>query len=181
MAELEPRPAEEQAEAEQYASALAAISNAMVRLYKETFGRGPTKSRAQFLGPDTLVVVLEDSMTVVERNQVAMNQHERLRDTPQFRAAVIDALKPLETSNSPFAFKPESSRRLHYLEPKLVAEIKFTEWTHEGESGAIKMRAPVFLGLREDKKPRECRFEMPVSAKKTAADVERKSHQKHVA
>ena len=40
------------------------ISNAMVRLYKEAYGRGPTKARALFAGPDTLVVLLEDSMTV---------------------------------------------------------------------------------------------------------------------
>jgi Na+-translocating membrane potential-generating system (MpsC) len=39
------------------------ISNAMVRLYKEAFGRGPTKARAQFAGPDTLVVMLESSLT----------------------------------------------------------------------------------------------------------------------
>jgi bifunctional non-homologous end joining protein LigD len=95
--------------------------------------------------------------------------------------ALWKKLKPLETSKSPFAFKPESSRKLHYLEPKLVAEIKFTEWTHEGESGAIKMRAPVFLGLREDKKPRECRFEMPMSAKRAAIGIVRKSPQKDVA
>jgi bifunctional non-homologous end joining protein LigD len=95
--------------------------------------------------------------------------------------ALWKKLKPLETAKSPFAVKPESSRRLHYLEPRLVAQIKFTEWTHEGESGAIKMRAPVFLGLREDKKPSECRFEMPVSAKKAASGIAPKSHQKDVA
>ena len=60
------------------------ISNAMVRLYKEAFGRGPTKARAHFAGPDTLVVSLEDSMTVVERNLVAMGEHERLREARLF-------------------------------------------------------------------------------------------------
>jgi bifunctional non-homologous end joining protein LigD len=95
--------------------------------------------------------------------------------------AIWKKLKPLEQAKSPFAFKPESSRRLHYLRPELVAEIKFTEWTHEGQSGAIKMRAPVFQGLREDKKPRECRFEMPSSAKSALQAIERKSRQKHIA
>ena len=56
------------------------LSNAMVRLYKDAFGRGPTKARAQFAGPDTLIVVLENSMTVAERNLVAMGEHERLRE-----------------------------------------------------------------------------------------------------
>jgi ATP-dependent DNA ligase len=41
----------------------------------------------------------------------------------------------------------------------LVAEIKFSEWTHETEEGGPKLRAPVFLGLREDKAPEECTLE----------------------
>jgi uncharacterized protein YbcI len=65
-------------------SPLLQISNAMVRLYKEAFGRGPTKARAQFAGPDILVVILEDSMTVVERNLAALDQHERLRESRLF-------------------------------------------------------------------------------------------------
>jgi hypothetical protein len=65
-------------------SALLQISNAMVRLYKDAFGRGPTKARAQFAGPDTLVVLLQDSMTVAERNLAAMGEHARLRDARMF-------------------------------------------------------------------------------------------------
>jgi uncharacterized protein YbcI len=77
------------------------ISNAMVRLYKEAFGRGPTKARAQFAGPDTLVVILESSLTVAERNLVAMGEDQRLREArlffqyaleDQFRAIVEHAL-----------------------------------------------------------------------------------------
>jgi len=77
------------------------ISNAMVRLYKEAFGRGPTKARAQFAGPDTLVVMLESSLTVAERNLVAMGEHQRLREArlffqyaleDQFRGIVEQAL-----------------------------------------------------------------------------------------
>src|SRR3954468_957626 len=95
--------------------------------------------------------------------------------------AMWKKLKPLEQANSPFALKPESSRKLHYVRPELVAEIKFTEWTHEGQSGAIKMRAPVFQGLRKDKAPQECRFEMPASAKSEVRGIERKSRQKAIA
>ena len=77
------------------------ISNAMVRLYKEAFGRGPTKARAQFAGPDTLIVILESSLTVAERNLVAMGEHQRLREArlffqyaleDQFRGIVEQAL-----------------------------------------------------------------------------------------
>jgi uncharacterized protein YbcI len=60
------------------------LSNAMVRLYKDVFGRGPTKARASFAGPDTLVIVLEDSMTVAERNLAALGEHARLRDARLF-------------------------------------------------------------------------------------------------
>lgn len=82
--------------------------------------------------------------------------------TEQTHAEMWKALKSLETSTNPFGHKIESSRKVHFLEPKLVAEIRFTEWTHEGQSGEIKMRAPVFLGLRLDKRPENCRFELPI-------------------
>jgi bifunctional non-homologous end joining protein LigD len=81
-------------------------------------------------------------------------------------------LHALEINSNPFHGKVESDRRLHYVKPELVAEIKFSEWTHEGESGAIKMRAPVFQGLRFDKKPRECRFERAASAQAEARKAE---------
>ena len=68
-------------------------------------------------------------------------------------------LQKLETSQSPFSGKVDSPRKVHFVKPELVAEIKFTEWTHETDIGGIKMRAPVYEGLREDKNPRECVFE----------------------
>ena len=56
------------------------ISNAMVRLYKEAFGRGPTKVRTTFAGPDVVLVLLEDALTVAERSLLALGASERLRD-----------------------------------------------------------------------------------------------------
>jgi bifunctional non-homologous end joining protein LigD len=53
---------------------------------------------------------------------------------------------------------------VHYVKPELVAEIKFTEWTHEGQTAGVKMRAPVFQGLRFDKRASECRFAGAVGA-----------------
>jgi bifunctional non-homologous end joining protein LigD len=73
-------------------------------------------------------------------------------------------LKKIETNKSPFFGPVESDRRVHWIKPALVAEIKFTEWTHEGESGGVKLRAPVYLGLRADKDPQECVIERPESA-----------------
>jgi uncharacterized protein YbcI len=58
----------------------AAISREMVRLYKEQFGRGPTKARTEFAGADTIVSTLEDSFTPAERRLAEMGQMDRLRD-----------------------------------------------------------------------------------------------------
>jgi uncharacterized protein YbcI len=62
-------------------AALAEMSRAMVHLYKEQFGRGPTKVRSDFAGPDTVVCVLEASFTPAERKLAEMGEHQRLRDT----------------------------------------------------------------------------------------------------
>jgi uncharacterized protein YbcI len=59
---------------------LSTISNEMVRLYKEQFGRGPTKTRTQWAGPDVLVVTLEQTFTPAERSLRTMGEHQRLRD-----------------------------------------------------------------------------------------------------
>jgi bifunctional non-homologous end joining protein LigD len=43
---------------------------------------------------------------------------------------------------------PSMMKKMHWVNPKFVAEVKFLEWTRDG-----KLRAPVFVALREDKKP----------------------------
>ncbi|HYO84714.1 MAG TPA: DNA ligase D [Bryobacteraceae bacterium] len=60
-------------------------------------------------------------------------------------------LQQLVTSKSPFRSKPAMLRSATWVEPVLVCECKFTEWTREG-----RLRAPVYLGLRTDKEPSEC-------------------------
>jgi bifunctional non-homologous end joining protein LigD len=65
-------------------------------------------------------------------------------------------LEKLETKTNPFHGPVEADRKVHWVKPELVAEIKFTEWTHETNEGGLKLRAPVFLGLREDKQPTAC-------------------------
>lgn len=67
-------------------------------------------------------------------------------------------LQKLESATNPFSGPVEAGRRVHWLKPELVATIKFTEWTHETAEGGLKLRAPVFVGLREDKPPQECTF-----------------------
>jgi len=71
---------------------------------------------------------------------------------------VWQELKKLETSRNPFHGEVEALRKVHWLKPELVTEIKFSEWTHETAEGGAKLRAPVFLGLRKDKEATECGF-----------------------
>jgi uncharacterized protein YbcI len=66
---------------EQVTSPLTAISNAMVRLHKEHFGRGPSNVRSHFAGPDALVCILEDVLLPAERKLVDMGDLQRVRET----------------------------------------------------------------------------------------------------
>ncbi len=81
------------------ALALQAVSNAMVRLHKEQFGRGPSNARTHFAGADTLVCTLENALLPAERMMVEMGDHARVRESRthfqvatarQFIAAVED-------------------------------------------------------------------------------------------
>ena len=78
-------------------SPLLEVSNATVRLYKAAFGRGPTHARSRFAGPDMVVVLLQETLTVSERKLAALGEHGRLREhrlllhqvvEPEIRAAV---------------------------------------------------------------------------------------------
>ena len=60
------------------------VSNELVRLYKVQFGRGPTKARTAFAGPNTLVCTLEQSLTPAELNLAVLGEHQRLREIRQF-------------------------------------------------------------------------------------------------
>jgi uncharacterized protein YbcI len=59
---------------------LSAISSEMVRIYKEQFGRGPTKTRTNWAGPDLLVVTLERTLTPAEHRLRELGEHKHLRD-----------------------------------------------------------------------------------------------------
>ena len=69
--------------------------------------------------------------------------------------ASLDTLQQkLERDTSPFVKRPATNERPHWVAPKLVAEVKFTEWTADG-----KLRHPTYLGLRDDIDPRTIRRE----------------------
>jgi uncharacterized protein YbcI len=63
-----------------HVSKLAELSREMVRLYKVQFGRGPTRARSDFAGPDLVVCTLEESLTPAEKRMAAFGDHQRLRD-----------------------------------------------------------------------------------------------------
>ena len=65
-------------------------------------------------------------------------------------------LEPLRRDSCPFAEKPELPNPTVWVEPKVVAEVKFQNWTDEGS-----LRAPVFLRFRDDIKPKEVRRQVP--------------------
>ncbi len=85
-------------DAEDRAGVLSAVSDEMVRLYKQQFGRGPTAARTNWAGADTLVVTLEDTLTPAERNLAALGEHQRLRDTRMFfqYATMLGFCAPVE-------------------------------------------------------------------------------------
>ncbi|HET9943384.1 MAG TPA: DNA ligase D [Terriglobia bacterium] len=72
-------------------------------------------------------------------------------------------LKPLVISKTPFKAIPNEIRKSSWVEPKLVCEVRFGEWT-----SAKQLRAPVFQGLRDDVDPGDCTFEDSIPEKKTS-------------
>src|SRR3954470_24469572 len=83
---------------ERRSSVLMEISNTMVRLFKEQFGRGPTAARTHWAGPDALITVLEETLTPAGRSRVELAEHHRLRDTRMFfqYATVSKFCEPVE-------------------------------------------------------------------------------------
>jgi uncharacterized protein YbcI len=79
-------------------SVSAAISDEMVKLYKDQFGRGPNRVRTYWCSDDVLTTVLEDTLTPAERNLATLGEHERLRDTRIFfqYATVREFCEPVE-------------------------------------------------------------------------------------
>jgi uncharacterized protein YbcI len=89
---------QEQTQEERKTSLLMEVSNTMVRIYKEQFGRGPTRARSNWAGPDAVVCVLEETLTAAERNLAKMGEHQRLRDTRMFfqYATLKEFCEPVE-------------------------------------------------------------------------------------
>ena len=77
-------------------------------------------------------------------------------------------LAPLEQKTSPFEETPRTNERAHWVKPKIVVEVKFSEWTSDR-----RLRQPIYLGVRDDKDAREVGPE--------GASVQRKAARKSAA
>jgi bifunctional non-homologous end joining protein LigD len=66
-------------------------------------------------------------------------------------AKLLALLKPLARDGAPFATLPKMPRvrhaDVHWVEPRLVVQVRFSEWTHDGH-----LRQPSYVGLRDDKR-----------------------------
>jgi bifunctional non-homologous end joining protein LigD len=75
---------------------------------------------------------------------------------------LLERLRPLKRADPPFREVPKMPKvrksDVIWVEPKLVAQVEFAEWTHDG-----RLRAPSYKGLREDKSPEEVRREEPMT------------------
>ena len=78
--------------------------------------------------------------------------------TAKLRGDLLVKLRPLSRDKTPFIDIPRSEAG-HWVEPVLVAEVTFTEWSRDG-----RLRHPSFQGLREDKPARDVRAERPSRA-----------------
>lgn len=105
-----------------------------MRVYEDAFGRGPTKARAFFTGSELLVVMLQDSLTLPERNLFALGEYARVREQRVFLGLAFEDQKRSEIERilqrrvvaSIFGCDPRSD---------LVAKIFTLEPSAEGDHG----------------------------------------------
>jgi bifunctional non-homologous end joining protein LigD len=112
----------------------------------------PEGSRAHF---GSLVLGLYDKQgRLIHVGQVGSGFDQKLL------TEISKLLRKIETKKNPFFGEVEALRKVTWVKPELVAEIEYAEWTEGANSGSgPKLRAPVFLGLRDDKDPKECVLE----------------------
>jgi bifunctional non-homologous end joining protein LigD len=67
---------------------------------------------------------------------------------------IFRSMQTLRRDQCPFQAQPETNEPVQWVEPQLVAQVKFTEWTADK-----RLRQPVFLRIRDDQTAKDCRFE----------------------
>lgn len=117
---------------------------------------GFTKGEREYFGALVLGVYEGDKLR--HAGQVGTGFDQRMMKQIHAR------LEPLITRDCPLTPRPKL-KEVTWVRPELVCEVKFHEWTGDGV-----LRAPVFLGLREDKSPREVVRETPTPPAETEAE-----------
>lgn len=93
---MEPIPAPEVATRQ--GQQLAAVTNGIVQLFHDHYGRGPTRAKSYMLDDRILVCVLEDTMTTVERTLAENGQGHKVRDVRlTFQETMADEFKAVVT------------------------------------------------------------------------------------
>lgn len=110
---------------------------------------GFTKGRnsRQYFGALILGVYDNDELIYIGHTGSGFNQKSL--------GEMYKKLQPLITDTCPFRKKPKTNMPAIWVKPKLVAEVKFQEWTNENI-----LRIPIYLGLREDKNPKDVKKEL---------------------
>ena len=96
---------------------------------------------------------------VYEGKKLVYSGHVGTGFDAKLLAGIAKELRVNASADSPFVETPKTNTPAHFVKPKLVAEIKFTEWTHDA-----RLRHPVFLGLRSDKNPTSVVREREIAA-----------------
>ena len=95
-------------------------------------------------------------LAVCDRGEYVFVGHSGSGFDFQQIVAIFNKLQKVITSESPVSYIPYTNRDPVWVRPHLVVEVKFDGWTKDKI-----MRAPIFLMVRDDKKPQECTLEKP--------------------
>ncbi|MBV9150113.1 MAG: non-homologous end-joining DNA ligase, partial [Candidatus Eremiobacteraeota bacterium] len=127
------------------------------QLMQECVVGGYTEPRGSRKGFGSLLLGLYDKGKLEYAGHVGTGFDERNL------ADIFKKLRAIEVKQSPFQGAVESNTPAHWVKPRLVAQVRFTEWTRDG-----LMRHPAFLGLRVDKDPKTCVREVALDADRIA-------------
>ena len=89
------------------------------------------------------------------------------RDPPR---DLRERLERIEQDRSPFSEVPRSNEQVHWVKPKVVVEVKFSEWTSDG-----RPRQPIFVGMQDDKDARDVHLERESVQRLSGQKRERKT------
>ncbi|MGH7297898.1 MAG: DNA ligase D, partial [Polyangiaceae bacterium] len=111
----------------------------------------PLSGDERSMGALVLAVVEDGKLVHAGRVGTGFTDHDRREWAKKLAPDEVEGPGASRAPRAPHAERVPATRGAHWVEPKIVVECAFTEWTGEGA-----MRHPRFLGLREDKGPMDC-------------------------